>query len=135
VVRGTPRGFTLIEVMIVLAVIAVLAAVIIPNYVRSRGLGQASACKSNLRNLASAIESYMLDNAGRVPQVLADLPPLHINVIPTCPGGAANTCSGGYESSQNPAAYTIACQGSNHAGAGIPPNLPQFASSQGLVGP
>lgn len=55
-------GFTLMELMVVVAIIAVLAAVIIPNFVHARAQGVTAACESNLRQIATAMELYYADN-------------------------------------------------------------------------
>jgi len=119
--------------MVVIVIIAILAAILVPNFSRSRSQGRASACKSNLRNIATALESFMLDNAGQLPAALSSLPPAHLNSIPTCPGAGVDTYSAGYEMAVNPSSYTISCGGDNHAGAGLTPNFPQYLSSQGMV--
>lgn len=61
--RRSPRssGFTLIELMIV---IAILAAILVPNFIRARAQGQFTACKSNLKNVGVALEMYSSDHAG-----------------------------------------------------------------------
>lgn len=55
-------GFTLIEIMIVTAIIALLAAIAIPGYVRSRKRGQATAILNDARVISSAMDQYALEN-------------------------------------------------------------------------
>jgi type II secretion system protein G len=56
------RGFTLIEMMIVVAIIAILVGILVPNFVRARAQAQTSACESNLKEIATAIELFQTDN-------------------------------------------------------------------------
>jgi type II secretion system protein G len=55
------RGFTLIELMVVVAIIAILAGILIPNFVNARAQAQTSACESNLRAIATALELVYSD--------------------------------------------------------------------------
>ncbi len=60
--RRAQRGFTLIELMIVVAIIAVLASILIPNFLNARAQAQTSACMANLNQIATAAELYYSDH-------------------------------------------------------------------------
>jgi prepilin-type N-terminal cleavage/methylation domain-containing protein len=57
------RAFTLVEIMIVVAIIGLLAAIAIPNFVRARANSQQNACINNLRQLDGAKQQWALENA------------------------------------------------------------------------
>jgi prepilin-type N-terminal cleavage/methylation domain-containing protein len=60
--RNKPRaGFTLVEIMIVVAIIGLLAAIGIPNFVRARQTAQTNACINNLRVIDSAKQQWALE--------------------------------------------------------------------------
>ena len=65
--RTCERGFTLIELMIVVAIIAILAGILIPNFVNARAQAQTSACESNLRAIATALELVYADQQSYEP--------------------------------------------------------------------
>lgn len=68
--RLNKKGFTLIELMIVIAIIGVLAAIAIPNFISYRNRSYCSATESTARNVAAAVAEYY-----SVPARTAAVPP------------------------------------------------------------
>ncbi|HEY3320170.1 MAG TPA: type II secretion system protein [Planctomycetota bacterium] len=60
-------GFTLIEILVVISIIALLAALVLPVLSRARAEGQRTACKSNLSQLAKAVQMYASENHSAYP--------------------------------------------------------------------
>jgi prepilin-type N-terminal cleavage/methylation domain-containing protein len=56
------RGFSLLEIMIVVALIGMLAAIAIPNLVKARSQSQANACLNNLRQIDNATQEWALEH-------------------------------------------------------------------------
>jgi prepilin-type N-terminal cleavage/methylation domain-containing protein len=88
------RGFTFVEIMIVVAIIALLAVIAIPSFVRARQTSTRSACLNNLREIDGAKQQWALENN----KVNGDSPNnsdlsayLKGNSMPDCPGGGAYT--------------------------------------------
>lgn len=65
-------GFTLIELMIVMTIIALLAAIAIPSYIRSVTKAKEAVLKEDLHTMRTAIDSYTVDKE-KAPQSLDDL--------------------------------------------------------------
>jgi prepilin-type N-terminal cleavage/methylation domain-containing protein len=61
-VSRSHSGFTLVEIMIVVAIIGLLAVMALPNFARARVTSQTNACINNLRQLDSAIQQFALEN-------------------------------------------------------------------------
>jgi len=78
---GIPRAFTLIELLIVVAIIAILAAIAVPNFLEAQTRAKVTRSKADMRTLSVATESYRIDN-NRYP-VCADEQGHPINPYPT----------------------------------------------------
>ena len=102
------RGFTLIELLIVVAIIAILAAILIPNFLRARAQSMVSAAKGNLKNLATALESYFVDNNEYSPDLAAlAVGQRYLRAIPRDPCNSPDTYETGGQASYNPVVAPI----------------------------
>jgi prepilin-type N-terminal cleavage/methylation domain-containing protein len=86
--HNTKAGFTLVEIMIVVAIIGLLAAIAIPNFVKARTTAQSNSCINNLRQIDGAKEQWALETrapAGEAPDEEGALEPYIKNGVPSCP--------------------------------------------------
>ncbi|MBI1292669.1 prepilin-type N-terminal cleavage/methylation domain-containing protein [bacterium] len=100
----TVKGFTLIELLIVVAIVAILAAIAVPNFLEAQVRSKVSRTKADMRSVATAVESYYVDQ-NRYP--VANIAPVF-----TLPGGgnpgAANACDRSGAGLTTPVAYMTA---------------------------
>lgn len=68
--QGSSRAFTLVEMLVVISIIALLAAILLPAFLMARGKARQISCSSNLRQIGQAMAQYIGDYDGRFPRAI-----------------------------------------------------------------
>jgi prepilin-type N-terminal cleavage/methylation domain-containing protein len=97
--KSVRRGFTLVEIMMVMAIMSVMLAIATPSLVRARNTSRAKTCQKNLKQIQGATEQYLMDNRTTVYPALAALTPTYLKTTPRCPSGGTYSMG---TSSSNP---------------------------------
>lgn len=135
----------------VLGLCAIGLALFVPDYLAARSRGNnETGCRSNLKNIGTAMEMYSTDWSGKYPTALSQLTPNYLKTIPECPVTNEMT----YRASFGPGVgynisveledgtksepfqdyYFIWCEGTAHQEQyGTPENYPQYDGIQGLI--
>ena len=113
----------------------VFAALYGPRFIRPKHSGGLTACKSNCKNIGSALEMYSTDHEGKYPPKLSKLVPNYLKVIPECLDAGRVTYKlrtvdpkGVYVNY-----YEFCCEGSNHEYYGIYGDYPYYDAVGGLI--
>ena len=101
------KGFTLVEIMIVVLIIGLLAAIAIPNFIKARKTTQMNACIDNMRNIVGAVEQAKMEgisNPGVADLIGSDK---YIKVEPKCP--AVKNSESYTITIEEDGSYTVTC--------------------------
>lgn len=121
-------GFTLIELLTSMFIISTIIAIFIPNLRRAVFKTEYVSCKTNLRNIATALSLYSNDNDSQYPPTLDGLTPDYMKSLPLC---HTHELQYGYDRATAPAQFTVYCAGNNHP-LFAQPDEPYYNSAVGL---
>lgn len=127
--RKAEGAFTLVELLIVLMIIAMLFAIIIPNFLKAKFNAELSACEENENSIAKGLEVYFVENQAYPAALDAAFCSTFVGTVPTCP-----LSHGSYSYQLNAVAqtYTIVCTAPHsEVNVGVSAGYPQYNHNAG----
>ena len=95
VTRWGRKGFTLVEIMIVVLIIGILLAIAVPNFIKARETSRSKSCVANLKQIEAAKEQWCMDNKQSTTATPADTDlygnTAYVKNTPSCPSGGTYT--------------------------------------------
>ena len=87
------KGFTLVEIMIVVLIIGILMGIAVPNFIKARTNSQKSTCIANLKQIETGKEQWAMENGqpSTATPTQAQLTPNYLKTWPTCPTSGVYT--------------------------------------------
>jgi type IV pilus assembly protein PilA len=115
--RPKQKGFTLIELIIVIAIIGILAAIAVPQYQMYRARGFMATVRSDTKNLHTAVQAYIAEHLGGSPptvnvtgpSAIPEYPPARVSALVTVDVNAAGDVTGSHDALSG--TYTITVDG------------------------
>lgn len=101
------------------------------NFAQAKAQGQLTHCKSNQKNIATALEMYCVDHDGVYPGELSALTPDYLRMVPTCPTGDGSA-KYSYKQIPDPVFFQLQCHG-DHAKVGLSKGLPAYNGESGII--
>lgn len=98
-VQTNRRGFTLVEIILVIIIIGILAAIIVPKFAGQSDNAKIANTKANLNSLRSAVRLWQSDHEGEPPTALSDLVPDYIRALPEEPITPSTAVAGSVDGS------------------------------------
>jgi type IV pilus assembly protein PilA len=111
------KGFTLVELLIIIAIIGILAAIAFPQFQRFRGKGLMATVRSDTKNAHTAVQAWIVDNPGGSapavqytgPAVMTEYPPARVSPLVTIQITPTGEVTGSHDDLQG--IYTIRADG------------------------